>query len=411
MKNIKVIIIVLIAVLVLYSSVNANIGSPPKLTFNGNPTNIDTKLIDNKVYVQIDTLAKAIGGNTELNTQKNIIDMSLKNVDNIIPQVIESVSPSVVGIIGTYSQIKTPYGVYKETGFSHGTGAIIKANGEIITNAHVVDNMDKIIVVLADSNAYEAKLKAIDIESDLAIITINKTGLKPVKFAKKGDINIGNTAIVIGTPILFSLRNSASMGIISGINRSIGSYYRLIQTDAAINPGNSGGPLVNLNGEIVGINSIKYAQAGVEGMGFSIPVDTIEYVLGHFYKYGKVVRPFLGVIFEEDWITKVGLPSNNGITITSIESKSPASIYGLKVNDILLSVNDIKVNSIVDYNEETKKYQPNSKVILKIKRNGIIQNITITYAERIMEVPSYSSDVSILKLAIFHYKNQQKYTY
>lgn len=382
MKNKKILFIALIVVLVLYSSVNANISSPPKLTFNGNPINVDAKLIDNKVYVQLDTLANAIGGNTELNAQKNIIDMSLKNIDNIIPQVIESVSPSVVGIIGTYGNTNTQYGGRSEQGFIHGTGAIIKANGEIITNAHVVEKMGKIIVVLADSNAYEAKLKAIDLESDLAIITINKTGLKPVKFAKESDISIGNTAIAIGTPISFSLRNSASIGIISGINRGIDSYYRLIQTDAAINPGNSGGPLVNLNGEVVGINSNKYIGEGIEGMGFSIPVNTIEYVLGQFYKYGKVVRPFLGVKFEEDWISKVGLPSNNGITINSLEAKSPASIFGLKVNDILLSINDIKINSIVDYNEETKKYEPNSKVIFKIKRNGIIQNLTVTFGEK-----------------------------
>ena len=242
--------------------------------------------------------------------------------------------------------------------------------------------MEKIIVVLADGNAYEAKLKAIDEESDLAVITIKKTGLKPVKFAKESDINIGNTVIAIGTPISFSLRNSATIGIISGINRGLGSYYRVIQTDAAINPGNSGGPLVNLNGEIVGINSNKFVGAGIEGMGFSIPVNTIQYVLDQFSKFSKVVRPYLGAKFEEDWIAQVGLPSNNGITINSIEVKSPAAINGLKVKDILLSINDNKINSIVDFNEALKKYGPNSKVVFKIKRNGIIQNLSVTFGEK-----------------------------
>jgi serine protease Do len=382
MKNRKVLMIFLIGVLVLFSTVNANIGSPPKLTFNGDSIEVDTKLINNQVYVKLDTLAKAIGGNTVLNTQKNTMDISLMDVDYIIPRVIESVSPSVVGIIGTYSYINAEYGVRADQNFIHGTGAIISANGEIITNAHVVEKMEKIIVVLADGNAYEAKLKAIDLESDLAIITINKTGLKPVKFAKESDVNIGNTVIAIGTPISFSLRNSASMGIISGINRGLESYYRVIQTDAAINPGNSGGPLVNLKGEIVGINSNKYMGEGIEGMGFSIPVNTIEYVLAQFYKYGKVVRPYLGVKFEENWISKVGLPSNNGITVYHVEPKSPASTYGLKASDILLSINDIKINSIVDYNEAMKKYEPNSKATFKIKRNGIIQNLNVTFGEK-----------------------------
>ena len=382
MKNKKILIIAMIVVLILFSSVSANYGSLPKLTFNGNPINADTKLINNQVNVQLDSLAKAIGGNSELNTQNNIINISYRNVDNVIPQVIELVSPSVVGIIGTYSNANTQYEVYSEQNFTHGTGAIIKANGEIITNAHVVKKMEKIIVVLADGNAYEAKLKAIDEESDLAVITIKKTGLKPVKFAKESDINIGNTVIAIGTPISFSLRNSATIGIISGINRGLGSYYRVIQTDAAINPGNSGGPLVNLNGEIVGINSNKFVGAGIEGMGFSIPVNTIQYVLDQFSKFSKVVRPYLGAIFEEDWIAQVGLPSNNGITINSIEVKSPAAINGLKVKDILLSINDNKINSIVDFNEALKKYGPNSKVVFKIKRNGIIQNLSVTFGEK-----------------------------
>lgn len=382
MKNKKVSFIALIIVLVIFTSVSAGNGSPPKLALNGSQINVDTKLINNQVYVQLDALTKAIGGNTELNAQKNTIDISIENIDDIIPQVIESVSPSVVGIIGTYSNADYELSAYSEKQFIHGTGAILKANGEIITNAHVVKNMEKIIVVLADGNAYEAKLKAIDEASDLAVITINKTGLKPVKFAQENSLNIGNTVIAIGTPISFSLRNSASMGIVSGINRSIDSDYRLIQTDAAINPGNSGGPLVNLAGEIVGINSSKYMGVGIEGMGFSIPVSTVKYVLGQFDKYGKVVRPYLGVKFEEDWITKIGLPSNNGIIIENIEAKSPALVQGLKPKDILLSINDIKINSIVDYNEEMKKYELNSKAKFKIKRNGIIQNLTVIFAEK-----------------------------
>jgi serine protease Do len=382
MKNKKVWLVALAMVLVLFTSVSASNSSPPKLLLNGNPITVDAKVINNQVYVPLDSYTKAIGGNTTINTQGNTIEISLGNMDDIIPKVIEAVSPSVVGIIGTYDTGESKYGTFSEQQFVHGTGAIITANGEIITNAHVVGNMRKIIVVLADGNAYEAKLKAIDDASDLAIITINKTGLSPVKFAQENNLSIGNTVIAIGTPISFSLRNSASIGIISGINRSIDSEYKLIQTDAAINPGNSGGPLVNLAGEIVGINTSKYIGEGIEGMGFSVPVSTVKYVLGQFDKYSKVIRPYLGVKLAEDWISKLGLPSNSGIIIESIEDKSPASSQGLKPKDVLLSINDIKINSIVDYNEEMKKYEPSSKATFKIKRNGIIQNLAITFGQK-----------------------------
>ncbi|MDF2521905.1 MAG: hypothetical protein K0R84_2533 [Clostridia bacterium] len=382
MKRKNVLLIGIVIVLVLFTTVSAGNTTSPTLILNGSPVDADTKVIDNEVYVELDALTQAMGGSTSLNTQKNTVNVSVGDIDDIVPKVIEAVSPSVVGIIGRYDDGDDSYSGYMEPQIVHGTGAIIKSTGEIITNAHVVENMSKIIVVLSDGNAYQASLKAIDKASDLALIKIEKTGLKAAKFADEKDINVGNTVIAIGTPLSFSLRNSASIGIISGINRGIDSEYRLIQTDAAINPGNSGGPLVNLKGEIVGINSIKFMAIGIEGMGFSIPVGTINYVLGQFEKNGKVIRPYLGVKLEEDWISEMGLPSNNGIIIASVEANSPASKQGLKAKDVLLSINDIKVNSIIDYNEEMKKYEPGSKAKFKIKRNGVIQNLTVTFAEK-----------------------------
>jgi len=382
MRNGRNLLVIIVIAVVIFTTVSASSGTPPSLNLNGSPISADTKIINNQVYVQLDAITKAVGGSIAYDNQRNTANISLRDMDIIVPQVIEKVSPSVVGIIGTYKNAGSKSGAYAEKQFIHGTGAVIKANGEIITNAHVVGEMDKIIVVLADGAAFEAKLKSIDQASDLAVITINKTGLKPVKFAKENSLSIGNTVIAIGTPISFSLRNSASIGIISGINRSIESEYKLIQTDAAINPGNSGGPLVNLDGEIVGINTSKFIGTGIEGMGFSIPVSTVNYVVGQFDKFGKVIRPYLGIRFEEDWISQMGLPTNNGLIIAGIEAKSPASAQGLKTKDILLSINDIKINSIVDYNEEMKKFSPNSKANFKIKRNGIIQNIVVTFAEK-----------------------------
>lgn len=238
------------------------------------------------------------------------------------------------------------------------------------------------MVVLADGSGYEAQIKCSDEDSDLAVLKINKSGLQVADFGNEEDITIGRTVIAIGTPISFSLRNSASIGIISGINRSVSSLYRLIQTDAAINPGNSGGPLVNLDGKVLGINTSKYIGLGAEGLGFAIPVGTVKYVVDEFDKHNAVNRPFLGTTFEEGWAARVGLPTNSGLIIRGIEANSPAEQYGLKVDDILIAINDNRVNTVVDFNEEMKKYSPQSNATLKINRQGIIENVKIVFGKK-----------------------------
>jgi len=294
--------------------------------------------------------------------------------DETVPQVIKAVSPCVVGIIGNRKNMgDSPYDSKYSENVIHGTGVIIKSNGEILTNAHVVNEMDNIVVILADGSGYEAVLKCIDEESDLATVKIKKTGLPTAKLGSEKDIVIGKTVIAIGNPISISLRNSASIGIISGVNRGINSFYRLIQTDAAINPGNSGGPLVNLKGEVIG--------NGIEGMGFSIPINTVNYVIGQFDKSGRIIRPYTGAVFEEGWAAKIGLPSLDGIRIVAVEDDSPAKAAGLKDGDILYDINGIKINSIVDLNEEMKKYLPGISIKLKIEKDGNIQFVDIKLDE------------------------------
>lgn len=346
-------------------------GSTNKLRIfvNGSELDSEATVISDRVYVPTRAVSEALGAKVDWDGDKKIVNISMSNGDNIVSEVVKSVSPSVVGVIGNLKEEVQSDTKYSEE-IIHGTGVIIKANGEILTNAHVVKYMERIVVVLSDGNGYEASLSCIDEETDLALIKINKFGLKPIRFARQEDIIIGKTAIAIGTPVSFSLRNSASIGIISGINRSIDSSYRLIQTDAAINPGNSGGPLVNLNGEVVGINSSKFAQQGIEGMGFSIPVGTIIYVLNQFENTGKVIRPKLGASFEEDWAARVGLPTNNGLNIIGIVKDSAAEKSGLKIGDVLMSINSSNINTLVDYNEEMKKYMPGSRIKLIISRNG-----------------------------------------
>lgn len=391
-KTMTIVAALALIFLFIAAPISAYNASPLKILVNGKAVTTEAKLINGKVYAPVSSIGQALGGKVTYDAKTQTTNIATtpaaapsKSNDELIPEVIAKVSPSVVGIIGNW-KVSDDYSDNPNTKYLeeiiHGTGVIIKPNGQILTNAHVVKDMNRIIVVLADGTGYEAKLKSIDEATDLALIQIQKNALPAAQFGSEQDIIIGKTVIAIGTPISFSLRNSASTGIISGVNRSIDSSYRLIQTDAAINPGNSGGPLIDLKGQIIGINSAKFSGTGIEGMGFSIPLNTIQYVLSHFEKYGKVKRPYLGADFEEDWAAKVGLPSASGLKISRIESGSPAEKMGIKADDMLMAVNDKKINSIVDYNEEMKKYLPKDTVTVKIKRDGVIQSMKVVMGEQ-----------------------------
>jgi len=311
--------------------------------------------------------------------------VNLGEYDKGIAKVVAAVSPSVVAIIGTPKDKGSQYdedNVLSYSSVIFGTGIIYRANGYIMTNAHVVKDMDKIVVVLSNGKSYKAKVKAIDEEVDLASIKIDKGGLKVASFGDMSSITEGESVIAIGTPLSFSLRNSVTEGIISGLNRSDQSSYRLIQSDTAINSGNSGGPLMNLDGEVIGINSSKYRGVGIEGLSFSIPIDTVRYVIDQFEQYGKVKRPYLGVDFTEGVAARYGLPSDEGITISKVKDDSAAKKEGLLVDDVVTKVNKSKIRSITDYNEELKKYLPGDKVTLTIVRDDKEIQVEVVYEEK-----------------------------
>lgn len=344
-----------------------------KVLINGTNVNIGATTINNKVYVDAEELSKVL--NYDIKLSNNTVSITNSSND-IIPKIVQSIGPSVVGIIGNTDAAST----YSE-GLTLGTGVVIKSGGEILTNAHVVENMTRIVVVLSDGSGYDARIKYIDSMSDLAVIKIDKIGLTPAKFGKLQDIVIGKSVVAIGTPISFQNRNSASVGVISGLNRSIDGFYqyKLIQTDVAINPGNSGGPLVNTSGDVIGINSITTLNA--QGLNYAIPVDTIQFVLNHFYKYGKVKRVTLGAEFEDDTVALYGLPSKNGLKITHIEKGSCSEKYGLKKNDYIYSINGTSVNTVVDLNEAVKGLLPGDKIKINLRRNGNTQSINLALDE------------------------------
>lgn len=352
----------------------------PKVMVNGSIIPTDALLIDDRTYVPLRGVFEAAGAQVSWDEESGtaVINTGSAQQDTLVPGVIEKLSPSVVGIIG---KCVSGSGASAYEYIAHGSGVVVKSGGEILTNAHVVTDMIMIFVVLNDGSSYEAKVKHIDEESDLALIKINKIGLPVAKFADTSDIVVGKMVVAIGTPISFSLRNSATVGYISGINRAVSGTYRLIQTDAAVNSGNSGGPLVNLDGEVIGINSSGYVGYGIESTNFAIPADTVNYVLRHFEAYGKVRRPSLKAELKEDWLAELGVPSEGGLTVRSMDKDSPLLYAEFANGDIISAINGTAVNSIVEVNELFKSFLPGDTVTVTAARGADIIEKQVVLAE------------------------------
>jgi serine protease Do len=342
----------------------------------GSLIELDAKQISGKIYVKAESLTDKLGGSGSYDSKSKTFRYS---PIGSITDVVDQVSPSVVAVIG-----KPDVGDYQSIDrfmLAHGTGVIVSKDGWIVTNAHVVEDMKEIIVLADNDKQYKAVKIVKDEESDLALIKIAATGLKPAKFFS-GEVRVGETVVAIGTPVSFSMRNSATVGVISGINRSVNGSYRLLQTDAAINPGNSGGPLVNQEGEIIGINSLKFVDVSVDSMGFSIPSGTVQYIVNQLMTNGKVKRVSLGLQFEESWEAVIGLSTDKPLTVTLVDKLSSAGKQGIVPGDQLLSVNKVKIVTLVDLNESLKRFKPGDKLQVTLLSGGDIIHKTITLHEK-----------------------------
>lgn len=339
---------------------------------NGQKLDTDAYIINDRVYVPLRAVSESLGATVswDNNTRSAIVEQT---EEDIVMNTIENVSSSIVAIVGTYKSdyISADAQNYNEL-YAHGAGVVIKSNGTILTNAHVVDGIGHLTVIFGNGDSYSGTVQYIDTTSDLAVVKINKLGLKPITFAPENSLRVGQTVIAIGTPLSVSLINSASKGIVSGVGVNIGQHYLFTQSDVAINGGNSGGPLINLKGELVGINSIKYVGSDVEGMSFSIPVDTVNYVLSSFEKHGKVLRPETGITFTESWESKIGVPTKKGLSVTSSKNNLVAP------GDMITHINGYEVHSVADYNEAIKKSFNGYSVTITFTRNGIPSTVEIS---------------------------------
>ena len=265
----------------------------------------------------------------------------------------EKVVPAVVGIT---NKARNPFrgqaGLQEQ---ATGTGVIIDSKGYIVTNNHVIDGAEEIWVTLGEGEELQAELVGRDAATDLAVIKIDKEGLPVAKFGNSDNIVVGEVAIAIGNPLGLSFSQSVTVGYISAKQREIiisEQTFKFIQTDAAINDGNSGGALVNLNGEIIGINTAKIKITGVEGMGFAIPANTVKNITQQLIETGRIIRPWLGIIsggnVTDTLKEQLQLPVNYGVIIAQVMPDSPANRAGLRSGDVIIQMGDTKIE---DFNE------------------------------------------------------------
>ena len=297
------------------------------------------------------------------------------------------VAPAVVTVVTQVSRIKRFSDGFAERRVledgSIGSGVIIHESGVVLTNSHVLEDAESIVVRSGDDREFKTTDVRRDPYSDVAILRLENPP-EDIPVARLGDsnkIDIGDWVIAIGSP--FELEATVSAGIISGKNRRLEKILRgkLLQTDAAINPGNSGGPLVNLSGEVIGINTaIASSNGGYQGIGFAIPINNARWVINQLAAHGEVKRGYLGVSVEEHlprFAAKRNLPAIAGVVVTKVNQRTPAELAGLRVDDLIVEFAGTRVRDTRDLQGAVERKKAGSKHPIRFIRNGEPQEVEI----------------------------------
>ena len=344
---------------------------------------IKSKLIGN---------TKETSGSITTSTQNSASLVNISDYSNTAISVAEKSLPSVVGITVTY-QVSSIFGG-KSTGEATGSGIIVSEDGYIVTNNHVISSESSSFYAITeatgikvnlynDKENYEATVVGTDAYTDLAVLKIEKSGLTPATLANSTDVKVGEFVMAVGNPL--GMDYSVTSGIVSAVNREIvseGTTFTAIQTDAAINSGNSGGALVNSNGEVIGINTMKFAGDGVEGIGFAIPISSATSVIEQLIEFQTVKRPYIGIVgssVDPTIVEKYGIPE--GIYVDEVDENSPAKTAGLQKADIITKIEGKEVKSVNELNQIKYTYSIGDTVTLTIYRNGDTLEIDLVLAE------------------------------
>lgn len=305
------------------------------------------------------------------------------SLQETLTNIAEKVAPAVVNIRTVTFTRDLFFNVVPQEGL--GSGIIFSKKGYILTNEHVVHNAEKIKAVLPDGREFKGEVIGSDSRSDLAVVKIESKDLPTAKLGDSDKLRPGDFCVAIGNP--FGLQNTVTFGVVSATERHIQASQgkvleNLIQTDAAINPGNSGGPLINIKGEVIGINTaiIPYAQ----GIGFAIPINTAKDIIDELVKYGKVIRPWLGIYYytvTSQLKKRFDLSVGSGIYVVKIVPQGPADKGGVKEGDVIVNINGEGIEKTQDVRKIIEKKEVGQQVSLLVVRDGEHKNIRLKLGE------------------------------
>ncbi|MES1979147.1 MAG: DegQ family serine endoprotease [Pseudomonadota bacterium] len=283
-----------------------------------------------------------------------------------------------------------------------GSGFILTTDGFVMTNAHVVEGADEVIVTLTDKREFKARIIGADKRSDVAVVKIEATGLPAVKIGDVNRLKVGEWVMAIGSP--FGLENTVTAGIVSAKQRDTGDYLPFIQTDVAINPGNSGGPLLNMRGEVIGINSQIYSRSGgFQGISFAIPIDEAARVSDQLRSAGRVTRGRIGVQIEQvskEVAESIGLGKPQGALIRGVESGAPAEKAGIEAGDIITKFDGKQIEKSSDLPRLVGNVKPGTRAVVTVFRRGASKDLTVVIAEVEPEKPARRAAASEPRAAV-----------
>jgi serine protease Do len=317
--------------------------------------------------------------------------------DSAVIDTVKKTEPGVVTVINTLQAPSAPsgrgfrpFGPNSTPSQAEGSGVIIDSQGHIVTNAHVVDGASQLDVIFSDGTKASAKLVGADPVSDLAVLEVSGKVPAVVPLGDSRALQLGETVIAIGSP-LGSYRGSVTVGVVSGLNRSVDGTGQesLIQTDAAINHGNSGGPLLNLAGQVVGINTliVQNTNSGdiAQGLGFAIPSNTVSQVVQQLIAQGQVTYPFIGITYTEitpQNAAQFNLPVQQGVLVQDVSAGSPASDAGIQVDDVITALDGTKIDESHSLRTILFQHHVGDVVTLSVVRGGSTQSIKVTLTTR-----------------------------
>jgi serine protease Do len=322
-------------------------------------------------------------GQTKIEIEKNYLDP--------VVTVAEKVQKVAVNIriekLQTFNDFF--FGPYYEKISGAGSGVIIRSDGYILTNNHVVEGADSIVVTLYGGKEYKGRVVGRDPESDLAVVKIDASGLPAADIGDSSKVKVGELAVAVGNPL--GLSYTVSAGVVSAIRRNVRIresgriLTQMIQTDAAINPGNSGGPLANAKGEVIGINTLIISQSGgFEGIGFAIPINEAMSVAEQIIKTGKVSHPYIGIYGVDAASLADRLPANaqKGALIMQLVPGGPAEKAGLQRGDVIIAVDGVPVDGMDSLTAEIRRRKVNDRIKITIVRDGKEKTVELTLGER-----------------------------